>query len=106
MGLPNIHSISSSHTNLLRAISSNASAPNWFSVIESTGWLGHVADLLKAAGGRHGVVGRIVDDGASVLVVSVFGMINGWTYYCLNFLNNVGSYFYSIALMDGTGNIT
>ncbi|CAG8528155.1 5988_t:CDS:2 [Paraglomus brasilianum] len=68
LGLPNIHSISSSHTNLLRAISSNASAPNWFSVIESTGWLGHVADLLKAAGGRHGVVGRIVDDGASVLV--------------------------------------
>ncbi|CAG8548601.1 5113_t:CDS:2 [Acaulospora morrowiae] len=68
LGLPNIHAISSSHAALLRAINTNASSSNWYSVLESTGWLGHVAELLKAAGGKDGVVGKLVDEDASVLV--------------------------------------
>ncbi|KAG9291047.1 hypothetical protein G9A89_012919 [Geosiphon pyriformis] len=68
LGLSNIHAISSSHESLLKAISANSTSSNWYSVLESTGWLGHVADLLKAAGGRDGVVGKIVDEDASVLV--------------------------------------
>ncbi|CAG8497507.1 13784_t:CDS:2 [Acaulospora colombiana] len=68
LGLSNIHVISSSHASLLHAINNNASSPNWFSVLESTGWLGHVADLLRAAGGKDGVVGKLVDEDASVLV--------------------------------------
>jgi hypothetical protein len=69
LGLSNIHAISSSHTSLLNAIATYSSSPKWFSVLESTCWLGHVADLLKAAGGKDGVVGKIVEDDASVLVV-------------------------------------
>ncbi|CAG8448997.1 10016_t:CDS:2, partial [Ambispora leptoticha] len=68
LGLSNIHTISSSHDSLLRAISASSTSSNWYSVLESTLWLSHVADLLKAAGGRDGVVGKIVDDDASVLV--------------------------------------
>ncbi|GBC09676.1 hypothetical protein RclHR1_09030008 [Rhizophagus clarus] len=68
LGLSNIHAISSSHASLLNAIATYSSSPKWFSVLESTGWLGHVADLLKAAGGKHGVIGRIVEEDASVLV--------------------------------------
>ncbi|CAI2183290.1 17508_t:CDS:2 [Funneliformis geosporum] len=68
LGLSNIHAISSSHSSLLNAIASHASSSKWFSVLESTGWLGHVADLLKAAGGKDGVVGKIIDEDASVLV--------------------------------------
>ncbi|CAG8500968.1 11498_t:CDS:2 [Funneliformis mosseae] len=68
LGLSNIHAISASHSSLLSAIATHASSSKWFSVLESTGWLGHVADLLKAAGGKDGVVGKIVDEDASVLV--------------------------------------
>ncbi|RIA93491.1 protein-tyrosine phosphatase-like protein [Glomus cerebriforme] len=68
LGLPNIHAISSSHSSLLSAIATYSSSPKWFSVLESTGWLSHVADLLKAAGGKDGVVGKIVEEDASVLV--------------------------------------
>ncbi|CAG8539992.1 10977_t:CDS:2 [Diversispora eburnea] len=68
LGLPNIHVISASHTALLRAINTNASSSNWYSVLENTGWLGHVADLLRAAGGKDGVIGKLVDEDASVLV--------------------------------------
>ncbi|PKY48987.1 phosphatases II [Rhizophagus irregularis] len=68
LGLSNIHAISSSHASLLNAIATYSSAPKWYSVLESTGWLGHVADLLKAAGGKDGVVGKIVEEDASVLV--------------------------------------
>ena len=69
LSLPNIHQISSSHSALLNAIATCSSSSKWYSSLESTGWLGHVADLLKAAGGKEGVVGKIVDENASVLVV-------------------------------------
>jgi hypothetical protein len=72
LSLPNIHVISSSHAALLNAIANCSSSPKWYSNLESTGWLGHVADLLKAAGGKEGVVGKIVDEDASVLVVRKF----------------------------------
>ncbi|CAG8506618.1 9718_t:CDS:2, partial [Scutellospora calospora] len=68
LGLSNIHTISASHAALLRAITTNASSPNWFSVLKATGWLDHVADLLRSAGGKDGVVGKLVDEDASVLV--------------------------------------
>ncbi|KAF0478685.1 myotubularin-related protein 3 isoform X1 [Gigaspora margarita] len=68
LGLSNIHTISASHSALLRAITTNASSPNWFSVLKATGWLDHVADLLRSAGGKDGVVGKLVDEDASVLV--------------------------------------
>ncbi|CAJ0876746.1 464_t:CDS:10 [Entrophospora sp. SA101] len=68
LNLPNIHVISNAHSKLLREIATNASSPNWFSVLESTGWLNCVAGLLKAAGGKNGVVSKIVDDDSSVLV--------------------------------------
>ncbi|CAG8747030.1 27202_t:CDS:2, partial [Racocetra persica] len=68
LGLSNIHKIASSHAALLSAITTNASSPNWFSVLKSTGWLDHVADLLRSAGSKDGVVGKLVDEDASVLV--------------------------------------
>ncbi|CAG8717576.1 27015_t:CDS:2 [Gigaspora margarita] len=68
LGLSNIHTIAASHSALLRAITTNASSPNWFSVLKATGWLDHVADLLRSAGGKDGVVGKLVDEDASVLV--------------------------------------
>ncbi|CAG8671869.1 16661_t:CDS:2, partial [Dentiscutata heterogama] len=68
LGLSNIHTIAASHSALLRAIATNASSPNWFSLLKTTGWLDHVADLLRSAGGKEGVVGKLVDDDASVLV--------------------------------------
>ncbi|CAG8597722.1 3149_t:CDS:2, partial [Gigaspora rosea] len=68
LGLSNIHRIAASHSALLRAITTNASSPNWFSVLKATGWLDHVADLLRSAGGKDGVVGKLVDEDASVLV--------------------------------------
>ncbi|KAK3837612.1 MAG: protein-tyrosine phosphatase-like protein [Linnemannia elongata] len=68
MSLGNIHVISSSHQALLKAFSTHADSPNWYSVIESTGWLTHVAEVLKAAAGRDGVVGKMLDGHSSVLV--------------------------------------
>ncbi|KAG0068991.1 Myotubularin- protein 3 [Linnemannia elongata] len=68
MSLGNIHVISSSHQALLKAVSTQSDSPNWYSVIESTGWLTHVADVLKAAAGRDGVVGRMLEGHSSVLV--------------------------------------
>ncbi|KAG0012909.1 hypothetical protein BGZ81_001315 [Podila clonocystis] len=35
---------------------------------ENASWLTHVADLLKAAGGRDGIVGKMIQDNYSVLV--------------------------------------
>ncbi|KAF9948973.1 Myotubularin- protein 3 [Mortierella alpina] len=67
LSLGNIHAIASSHQALLKAVSTQADSPNWFTVIESTGWLSHVSDLLKAAG-REGIVGKMVDTQSSVLV--------------------------------------
>lgn len=69
MSLGNIHVISSSHQALLKAFSTHADSPNWYSVIESTGWLTHVADVLKAAAGHDGVVGKMLEGHSSVLVV-------------------------------------
>ncbi|CAG8435446.1 9144_t:CDS:2 [Ambispora gerdemannii] len=68
LGLSNIHAISSSHDALLRAISANSTSSNWYSGLESTGWFTHVTELLKAAGGPDGVIGKIIDEDASVLV--------------------------------------
>ncbi|KAF9126881.1 Myotubularin- protein 3 [Mortierella sp. 14UC] len=68
MSLGNIHDISSSHKALLKAVSTQADSPNWYSVIESTGWLTHVAGVLKSAGGRDGVVGKMIEENSSVLV--------------------------------------
>ncbi|KAF8938627.1 hypothetical protein BGZ47_008483 [Haplosporangium gracile] len=68
MSLGNIHVISSSHQALLKAVSTHADSPNWYSVIESTGWLAHVADVLKAAAGREGVIGKMLEGHSSVLV--------------------------------------
>ncbi|GJJ74924.1 hypothetical protein EMPS_07282 [Entomortierella parvispora] len=68
MSLGNIHTIANSHQAVLKAVSNQADSPNWFSLIESTGWLNHVADLLKAASGQEGVVGKMVGSNASVLV--------------------------------------
>nr|CAG8637199.1 8518_t:CDS:2 [Entrophospora candida] len=68
LNLPNIHAISNAHTKLLREIATNSSSPNWFSILESTGWLNCVAGLLKAAGGKNGVVSKIIDEDESVLV--------------------------------------
>ncbi|RKO91021.1 protein-tyrosine phosphatase-like protein [Blyttiomyces helicus] len=68
MSLPNIHSIASSYAALLKAVTTSASSPNWFGVLEATGWLGNVSDLLNAAGGRDGIVGKVVDLKASILV--------------------------------------
>ncbi|KAG9064591.1 hypothetical protein KI688_002849 [Linnemannia hyalina] len=53
---------------LLKAVSAHADSPNWYAVIESTGWLTHVADVLKAAAGRDGVVGKMLEGQSSVLV--------------------------------------
>lgn len=76
MSLGNIHAIASSHDSLLKAVSTQA-ASNWHALIESTGWLTHVADLLKAAGGRDGIVGRMLQDNDSVLVVRYFEGVRG-----------------------------
>lgn len=70
MSLGNIHDISSSHKALLKAVSTQADSPNWYSMIESTGWLTHVAGVLKSAAGRDGVVGKMLEESSSVLVVS------------------------------------
>lgn len=69
MSLGNIHAIASSHASLLKAVSTQAESSNWHALIESTGWLTHVAELLKAAGGRDGIVGKMFQDNYSVLVV-------------------------------------
>jgi hypothetical protein len=71
MSLGNIHAIASSHASLLKAVSTQAESSNWHALIESTGWLTHVADLLKAAGGRDGIVGKLLQDNYSVLVVRI-----------------------------------
>ncbi|KAF9900182.1 Myotubularin- protein 3 [Linnemannia zychae] len=68
MSLGNIHDIASSHKALLKAVSTQADSPNWYSVIESTGWLTHVASVLKSAAGRDGVVGKMLEENSSVLV--------------------------------------
>ncbi|KAI9225460.1 MAG: protein-tyrosine phosphatase-like protein [Piptocephalis tieghemiana] len=71
LSLANVHSIASSHSSLLRAVSaSSSSTPRWYSILEQTGWLGHVAQVLAAAGGEGlgPVVEQIVKHGASVLV--------------------------------------
>ncbi|KAF9278279.1 hypothetical protein BGZ68_008670 [Mortierella alpina] len=68
LSLGNIHAIASSHQALLKAVSTQADSPNWYTVLESTGWLSHVSDLLKAAAGREGIVGKIMDTQSSVLV--------------------------------------
>ncbi|KAF9572337.1 hypothetical protein EC968_009990 [Mortierella alpina] len=68
LSLGNIHAIASSHQALLKAVLTQADSPNWYTVIESTGWLSHVSDLLKAAAGREGIVGKMVDTQSSVLV--------------------------------------
>ncbi|KAG0228751.1 hypothetical protein BGX31_006464 [Mortierella sp. GBA43] len=68
LSLGNIHVIASAHQAVLKAVSTQADSTNWHSLIESTGWLSHVADLLKAASGRDGVVGKMVDGNCSVLV--------------------------------------
>jgi len=77
MSLGNIHAIASSHDSLLKAVSTQA-ASNWHALIESTGWLTHVADLLKAAGGRDGIVGRMLQDNDSVLVVRYSEGVRGY----------------------------
>ncbi len=69
LSLGNIHAIASSHQALLKAISTQADSPNWYTVLESTGWLSHVSDLLKAAAGRDGIVEKMVGAQSSVLVV-------------------------------------
>ncbi|KAI1306465.1 hypothetical protein EDD11_004735 [Mortierella claussenii] len=68
MSLGNIHVIASSHQALLKAVSTHSESSNWYTQIESTGWLSHVADLLKASTGRDGVVGKMVESSSSVLV--------------------------------------
>ncbi|KAF8940925.1 hypothetical protein BGZ58_003910 [Dissophora ornata] len=68
MSLGNIHAIAQSHQCLLKAVSTQSESSNWFTLIESTGWLNHVADLLKAASGRDGIVGKMLDANCSVLV--------------------------------------
>ncbi|KAF9915137.1 Myotubularin- protein 3 [Lobosporangium transversale] len=68
MSLGNIHVIASAHQALLKAVSTPLDSMNWYTQIESTGWLNHVADLLKAASGRDGIVGRMLEGGSSVLV--------------------------------------
>ncbi|KAG0202628.1 Myotubularin- protein 3 [Mortierella sp. NVP41] len=68
MSLANIHVIASSHQALLKAVSTHADSPNWYSLIESTGWLTHVADVLKSAAGRDGIVGKMLEGHSSVLV--------------------------------------
>ncbi|KAG0202885.1 hypothetical protein BGX28_004730 [Mortierella sp. GBA30] len=68
LSLGNIHAIASSHQTLLKAVSTQADSPNWYTLIESTGWLSHVSDLLKAASGRDGIIGKMLDTDSSVLV--------------------------------------
>ncbi|KAG0368307.1 hypothetical protein BGZ54_002221 [Gamsiella multidivaricata] len=68
MSLANIHVIANSHQTLLKAVSTQSDSTNWFTLIESTGWLTHVADLLKAASGREGIVGKMLDQNCSLLV--------------------------------------
>ncbi|KAK3846351.1 MAG: protein-tyrosine phosphatase-like protein [Linnemannia gamsii] len=68
MSLDNIHVIASSHQALLKAVTTHADSPNWYSVIESTGWLNHVAGVLKAVAGRDGVLGKMLEDQSSILV--------------------------------------
>ncbi|KAF9430653.1 hypothetical protein BGZ94_005274 [Podila epigama] len=65
MSLGNIHAIASSHTALLKAVATQAESSNWHALIESTGWLTHVAELLKAASGRDGIVGKMSQDNYS-----------------------------------------
>ncbi|KAF9995630.1 hypothetical protein BGZ79_010688 [Entomortierella chlamydospora] len=55
---------------LLKAISTQSETTNWFTLLESTGWLNHVTELLKAASGRDGIVGKMLEANCSVLVVS------------------------------------
>jgi len=69
MSLGNIHVIASSHQAVLKAVSTHTESTSWHTLIDSTGWPGHVADLLKAASGREGVVGKMLDGNCSVLVV-------------------------------------
>ncbi|KAF9180589.1 Myotubularin- protein 3 [Haplosporangium sp. Z 767] len=59
LSLGNIHAIASSHQALLKVVSTQTDAPHWYSLIESTGWLTHVCDLLKAASSRDGIVGKM-----------------------------------------------
>ncbi|KAF9203552.1 Myotubularin- protein 3 [Haplosporangium sp. Z 27] len=68
MSLGNIHDIAKSHKALLKAVSTQSESSNWFTLVESTGWLTHVTDILRAASGREGVVGRMLEEDCSVLV--------------------------------------
>ncbi|KAF9366852.1 hypothetical protein BGX34_003952 [Mortierella sp. NVP85] len=68
MSLGNIHVIASSHQAVLKAVSAHAESTSWHTLIDSTGWPGHVADLLRAASGRDGIVGKMLDANCSVLV--------------------------------------
>ncbi|KAI9208815.1 uncharacterized protein BJ171DRAFT_487431 [Polychytrium aggregatum] len=68
LSLPNIHTIATSHQNLLKMISTSTSPTVWSNALESSGWITHVIDLLKAAGGKDGMIGKIVDSRASILV--------------------------------------
>ncbi|CAG2053383.1 unnamed protein product [Timema podura] len=65
MNLANIHSIRKSFQAVRQLCSSAADQPNWFSLLEGTRWLQHMAGLLRAA---LAVVSAIEQEGRPVLV--------------------------------------
>ncbi|KAJ3036249.1 hypothetical protein HDV00_002963 [Rhizophlyctis rosea] len=68
LALPNIHTIASSYEALMKGILTSGDSPTWFSVLESTNWLQNVADVLRAVSGPGGIVSRMVEEKASVIV--------------------------------------
>ncbi|KAF9578790.1 hypothetical protein BGW38_005244, partial [Lunasporangiospora selenospora] len=54
---------------VVAVVASHADSSNWHPLIESTGWLNHVAEMLKAASGRDGIVGKLLHDNCSILVL-------------------------------------
>lgn len=102
MSLGNIHAIASSHASLLKAVSTQAESSNWHALIESTGWLTHVSDLLKAAGGRDGIVGKMFQDNYSVLVVRIYLNMLRLQPYMILTDDNFLLIFLSTAQMAGT----
>nr|CAD7261707.1 unnamed protein product [Timema shepardi] len=65
MNLANIHSIRKSFQAVRQLCSSVADKPNWFSLLEGTRWLQHMAGLLRAA---LAVVSAVEQEGRPVLV--------------------------------------
>nr|CAD7431577.1 unnamed protein product [Timema monikensis] len=65
MNLANIHSIRKSFQAVRQLCSSAADQPNWFSLLEGTRWLQHMAGLLRAA---LAVVSAVEQEGRPVLV--------------------------------------